>query len=236
MAATVLVVDDEPAISHILRFNLKNEGYRVLTASNAEVGLKLADRHSPDIIILDIMLPKMDGLEMLRILRQEHQTPVLFVSAKNDEIDKILGFKLGADDYIAKPFSVRELMLRVKAILKVTTARPPKGDVNRVCIGGIEIDFERHDVRVRGKAIKLAPREFQILKLLIEAKGKVLSREYLSKCLWGDDESFEIDIRGVDQHIARLRRKLLSERVRITTVSNFGYQMRVSKAENRAAE
>ena len=164
---------------------------------------------------------------MLRILRQESQVPVLFLSAKKDEIDRILGFKLGADDYISKPFSIRELILRVKAILKVTVFQAPKGTEKKVSLGKVEIDFDRHDVRVHGKPVKLAPREFQILQLLIEAKGKVLSREQLLTSLWGDEKSYDIDIRGVDQHIARLRRKLLSERSLITTLSNFGYQVRM---------
>jgi DNA-binding response OmpR family regulator len=223
----MLIVEDEPAISYVLRSNFKHEGYRVLTASNAETGLKLAKQHGPDIIILDIMLPKMDGLEMLRILRQESRVPVLFLSAKKDEIDRILGFKLGADDYIAKPFSIRELILRVKAILKVAVFQAPNEKGKKVSIGDVVIDFERHDVCVCGKPIKLAPREFQILKLLIEARGKVLSRERLLTSIWGEEQSFNIDVRGVDQHIARLRRKLLSERSLIATVSNFGYKARI---------
>ncbi|MBI3548345.1 MAG: response regulator transcription factor [Elusimicrobia bacterium] len=223
---TILIVEDERDINYILRTNFKKEGYNVLSATTAEAGLKLARQHRPDICILDIMLPNMDGLEMMKVLRQESQTPVLFLTAKKDEIDRILGLKMGADDYITKPFSIRELNYRVKAILNRTAFQARTGESGSLRMGELEVDLEKHDVRVKGKSVTLAPREFQLLKLLIEAEGKVLSREQLAVCIWGDDESIDIDIRTVDQHIARLRRKLGAERHRVATVNNFGYQVR----------
>jgi len=226
MDATVLVVDDERDINFILCSNLKREGFRTLSAFSAEAGLEQAKKHRPDLFILDIMLPKMDGLELMRLIRQDSNAPILFLTAKKDEIDRILGLKLGADDYIVKPFSVREVIARVKAILRRTHGAV-RGKTKSVArIGGIEMDFERHEVKVSGKRLNLSPREFQLLKLLAEAEGKVLSRERLAREIWGDDESVEIDIRTIDQHVARLRKKLLSERGRIVTISNFGYQIR----------
>ena len=228
MKETMLIVEDEKDINYALSSNFKKQGYHVLTAGTAEAGLKMAAQHDPDIVLLDIMLPKMDGLEMMRLLRQKSQAPVLFLSAKKDEIDRILGFKLGADDYITKPFSLQELSLRVKAVLR-HTGPAQKADEKPIRLGTLEIDFERHAVLVKGREVSLPPREFQLLKLLVEARGKVLTREQLAKCIWGDDDSMEIDIRTVDQHIARLRKKLLSEKSRIVTVNNFGYQIKMDE-------
>lgn len=223
---TMLIVEDEPDINYVLRSHFKKEGYNVLSAATAEAGLKLAHTHKPDIFILDISLPKMDGLELMQKLRQESQAPVLFLSAKKDEIDRIVGLKLGADDYITKPFSIRELSLRVKAILRHTSGKPGPSKEKAARVGGIEIDFERHVVKVNGAPVGLAPKEFQILKLLVEADGKILSRDQLAQSLWGAEQGLEMDIRIVDQHIARLRKKLGAERDRVATVSNFGYQIR----------
>jgi DNA-binding response OmpR family regulator len=226
MPATMLIVEDEKDINHILRATFKKEGYNVYAAESAETGLKLAQKHTPDIFILDITLPKMDGLELMQKLRQTSKAPVLFLTAKKDEVDRILGLKMGADDYMTKPFSIRELSLRVKAILRHANPEPPPGELKVMRIGGVSLDFERHEVLVHDKPIRLAPKELMLLKLLVEADGKVLSREQLATRIWGDDESMEFEIRTVDQHIARLRKKLLSERKLIVTVSNFGYQIR----------
>jgi DNA-binding response OmpR family regulator len=226
MPATILIVEDETDINYVLRSNFKKEGYNVLAASSAEAGLKLAQVNKPDIFVLDITLPKMDGLELMQKLREFSASPVLFLTAKRDEIDRIIGLKLGADDYITKPFSIRELSLRVKAILRHTTGKPQAGKEKLVNVGGIGVDFERHEVKVNGAPVSLAPKEFQILRLLIEADGKILSRDQLSQSLWGAEQGLEMDIRIVDQHIARLRKKLGAERDRVATVSNFGYQIK----------
>ncbi|MBI3299904.1 MAG: response regulator transcription factor [Elusimicrobia bacterium] len=226
--ATLLIVEDDPDISFILCECLKKAGHRVLTAKSAEEGVELARRRQPDLMVVDIMLPKMDGLELVRVLRQESEVPVILLTAKSDEVDRILGLKLGADDYIVKPFSVAEVASRVKAILR-RTAPAARGRGGKLRVGGIEMDFDRHEVTVNGRSPSLSPREFQLLRLLVEAQGRALSREILSKTLWGEDRSSEIDVRTVDQHIARLRKKLQGERHRIATVSHFGYQFKSSE-------
>ena len=224
----ILVVEDEKDLLKLIKYNLEKEKYEVITARDAETGLKLAEKEKPDLIILDIMLPKMDGLELLKTLRPKSRVPVILLTAKRSEMDRILGLKLGADDYVVKPFSVGELQARVEGILR--RAAEPRNDENGkgpVRIGDLEIDFDRHEILVKGKQSYLAPKEFAILKLLIEANGKVLSREQLLQLIWGHDKDMEIDTRTVDQHIARLRRKLRTESERIATVPNFGYQVKM---------
>jgi DNA-binding response OmpR family regulator len=173
-------------------------------------------------VVLDIMLPKMDGLEVLQLLRKESRTPVILLSAKRGETDRILGLKLGADDYVVKPFSHGELLARIEARLR--PAAPPDGRPAEV--GGMAIDVARHQVTVKGKLVRLAPKEFAVLRLLVEADGKVLSREQLLELIWGHEKGMDIDTRTVDQHVARLRRKLGDAGSRIVTVPNFGYQVR----------
>jgi DNA-binding response OmpR family regulator len=222
----VLVVDDEKDLVKLIKYNL-DKRFRVQAVGDAETGLKKAAEFKPDCIILDIMLPGMDGLEFLRALRRDSKTPVILLSAKRSETDRILGLKLGADDYVVKPFSVGELEARVENLLK--RAGPAAGAASgapTVKIAGLEIDFDRHEVMVRGKPARLAPKEFEILRLLVQADGKVLSRERLLQTIWGYGEDVEIDTRTVDQHVARLRRKLGPERERVATVSNFGYQLK----------
>lgn len=224
----ILLVEDEQDLAFLIRSNFKLEGFDLSIAGSAEAGLRMARARKPDLVISDIMLPKMDGLEMVRILRQESQVPVLFLTARKDEVDRIIGFKLGADDYMSKPFSMRELLCRVRAILRRAAPRPAASRSTFARVGGIEVDFDKHEVRVNGKFRSLAPREFQLLKLLIEAKGRVLSRESLMKRIWGYEESLGISTRTVDQHIARLRRNLLSEKARVLTVKNLGYRLRTA--------
>ena len=222
----ILIVEDEKDLVRLIKYNLEKEKYRVTTARDAETALKLVKSVRPDLIVLDVMLPKMDGIELLKTIRPEVQVPILMLTAKRSEMDRILGLKLGADDYIVKPFSVGELQARIEGHLRRSsgTATTKKTSVT---VGRIEVDFERHEVLVRGKAAYLAPKEFAILKLLIEANGKVLSREQLLQMIWGHEKDMEIDTRTVDQHIARLRRKLGEEAERIATVPNFGYQVKM---------
>ena len=221
----ILVVEDDKDLSRLLRFNFKKEGFDFLIAKSGEDGLRMALKHKPDLIISDIGLPKMDGIEMVRALRQKSQVPVIFLTAKREEVDRILGFELGADDYLAKPFSIRELICRVKAVLRRAGgragARRPSARV-----GAIEVDFGRHEVKVNGKSARLAPREFELLALLIEANGNVVSREQLLKQIWGIDACMEIQTRTVDQHVARMRRSLRSEGRRIVTIPSFGYRIK----------
>jgi DNA-binding response OmpR family regulator len=223
--AKILLVEDEAHLVRILRFNLKKEGFNFLSAKNGKTGLEMALKQKPNLVIADIMLPSMDGLEMLRALRQESQVPVIFLTAKRAEIDRILGFNLGADDYLSKPFSIRELICRVKAVLH-RLDRQAGARSHAIRIGGLEVNFDRHEVRVNGKYRHLAPREFKLLTMLIELNGEVISREQLLKRIWGIDKSMEISTRTVDQHVARLRRGLLSEKRRIITVKNIGYRIR----------
>lgn len=221
----ILIIEDEKDLVRLIRYNLEKEKYRVTTARDAETGLKLARTSKPDLILLDIMLPKMDGLEFLKTMRSEVDVPILLLTAKRSEMDRILGLKLGADDYIVKPFSLGELQARIAGHLRRAGQPAPGNGKKQMSVGKIEIDFERHEIMVKGQLAYLAPKEFAILKLLVEANGKVLSREQLLQLIWGHDKDIEIDTRTVDQHIARLRRKLRSEADRIKTVPNFGYQV-----------
>ncbi|MDE2293808.1 MAG: response regulator transcription factor [Elusimicrobia bacterium] len=225
----ILVIDDEPDISRILRMNLERHGYRVVTARDAETGLKTAREEKPDLFLIDVMLPKMDGMELCAVLRRETKAPIIFLTAMNAEVDRLLGFKLGADDYISKPFSIPEVEARVHAVLKRSMDHGGKERGGVVAAGSLEVDLERHAVRVNGKYKELAPKELEVLEVLARADGRVLTREELLKRVWGYDEeqSLEIDTRTVDQHVARLRRKLRPEGERLVTVKKQGYRLAV---------
>ena len=179
-------------------------------------------KDKPDLILLDIMIPKMDGLEVCRAIRQESNVPIIMVTARKEELDKVLGLELGADDYITKPFSVREVMARIKTILR--RAKPDTQLQETLQFGELRMDPERFTVLVKDKSAALSSKEFQFLKVLIEAKGKALSRDQLLEKVWGYDRSIEIDTRTIDQHIARLRDKLGPEAKRVITVKNVGYR------------
>ena len=224
----ILVVEDEKDISHLIRQTLAKEQFRVTCAGDGETGLRLARELKPDLMVLDVMLPKMGGLDLLRTLRPETKSPILLLTAKRSEMDRILGLKLGADDYVVKPFSIGELQARIEGHLRRAAAPLPGGDDKKpLRLGEMEIDFERHEILVKSQRVHLAPKELAILRILIEAGGKVMSRDKLLEIIWGHDESMEIDTRTVDQHVARLRRKLGCEGMRIVTVTNFGYQMKM---------
>jgi len=196
----------------------------VLAAYDAESGLKLIRKAAPDLVVLDIALPKMDGLELLGVLRRESDVPVILLSGKGGEMDRILGLKLGADDYVVKPFSIAELHARIAARLR--RARPAaKTKKAAAAAGALQMDFERHEVRAGGRPVRLAPKEFLVLRLLLEADGKVLSRERLLADVWGHEPGLDLDTRTVDQHVARLRRKLGAQGRLIATVPNFGYKL-----------
>ncbi|MBI2384767.1 MAG: response regulator transcription factor [Elusimicrobia bacterium] len=220
--ATIFVIDDEKDLVRLLRHNLEKGGYKVVSAPSAESGLKKIRESNPDLLILDIMLPGMDGLEFLRTLRGESDVPVILLSAKGSELDRVLGLKLGADDYMIKPFSMAELLARVAARLRKPSA--PKGGRN-AAIGPLAVDFARHEVTVEGRPVKLATKEFRVLELLLEADGKVLTRDALLQLVWEHDAGLDLDTRTVDQHIARLRRKLGAAGRLIATVPNFGYKL-----------
>lgn len=223
----LLLVEDDKDLVRLVRYNFEKEGYRVTVCGDGESALACARKEKPDVILLDVMLPKMDGLEVCRAMRQESRVPIIFLTAKKTEMDRILGLKLGGDDYVTKPFSVGELLARVEALLRRAGAPGQAQPESGVRIGELRVDFERHEVWVKGKPVDLTPKEFEFLKLLIEAKGKVLSRDLLLERVWGYDKSMEIDTRTVDQHIARLRRKLKSEGHRIATVTHVGYKIKL---------
>ncbi len=222
VSSRVLIIEDEKDIVRLLKYNLEKEGYTVLSAHDGEAGLALAKKEKPDLILLDLMLPKLDGMQVCRAIRQESQVPIIMLTAKKEEIDRIVGLELGADDYVLKPFSVRELLARVKTILRRT--RPIEEREKAFHVGQIAVDFARYTVQVKGKPVSLSAKEFEFLKILIQSNGKALTRDQLLEKVWGHEPSMEIDTRTIDQHIARLRDKLGPEAERVITVKNIGYR------------
>ncbi|ACR80261.1 MULTISPECIES: response regulator transcription factor [Kosmotoga] len=228
----ILVIDDEPSIVELLSFNLKKEGYDVLKAYDAEEALKIVEDNDVDMFIVDIMLPGMDGFELVRNLRstEKHRhTPVIFLSAKSEEFDKVLGLELGADDYITKPFSVREALARIRAIFRriQQSVQAKEERPKKITARDLEIDTEKYEVRVRGKLVNLTPLEFELLRFLAENEGKVFSRDVLLDKLWGYD--YYGDTRTVDVHIRRLRTKIEEDPSNpkyIITVRGKGYKFR----------
>ena len=220
----ILVVEDDKDIVRLLKYNLEKEGYRVVAASDGESGLAAARKERPELLILDVMIPKLDGFELLKMLRRESRAPILMLTARKEEVDRVLGLELGADDYVTKPFGVRELLARVKALLR--RAGPAEAAASVLRAGGIEMDVERYEVRVRGKDVQLTSKEFEFLKVLLQAGGRALSRDQILEKVWGYDRSMEIDTRTVDQHVARLREKLGAESARVATVKNVGYRIK----------
>jgi two-component system response regulator VicR len=207
LAKKILIVDDEKSIVDIVRYNLKKEGFETIEAFDGEQAVQLALNQKPDLIILDVMLPEMDGFTVLKKIRQTMSTPILMLTAKADEVDRILGLELGADDYILKPFSNRELVARVKANLRRTViedAAPKAGQTFES--NGILIDFDRFEIRRDGKIIELTRREFELVKFLAIHQGQIFSREALLEKVWGFE--FFGDVRTVDVTIRRIREKL----------------------------
>lgn len=220
----VLVIDDDKDTLMVLRRQLQNAGYGVLTAASAEKGIAAALAEQPALILLDVSLPEMDGFDAIQVLRRKTRVPILFLSGHTDTKDKVLGFKLGGDDYVCKPFSADELLARVERALK-RAAVPRSGSWGGpVAAGQLEVDLDCHEVRIAGRPVELTPKEFEMLSILIEADGKVVSRDDFLEKLWGAEKDMEISTRTVDQHIARLRRELKAEGRRIATVQGFGYK------------
>ena len=218
-------MDDEKDIVRMLDYNLKKEGYRTVCAREGAGVPLLAAKERPSLIILDLMLPGMDGLEICRRIKSDPKTaaiPIIMLTAKGEESDKVVGLEMGADDYVTKPFSVKELLSRVKAVLRRSLSAPEKPEIYRV--GRLELDCSRVTTSVKGKPAELTSREFELLKALILAGGKMLSRAALLEKAWGVDSSLEVETRTVDVHIATLRKKLGSEGHRIVTVKNYGYR------------
>ena len=219
---TVLVVDDEPTLVATLKYNLEREGYRVLTATDGESALALARSRRPDLLILDLMLPVMDGLEVCRALRREISLPILMLTAKGDEVDKVVGLELGADDYVTKPFGMRELLARVRALLRRSE---PTADAETIATGDLEIDLKRREARRAGKTLELKPKEMELLLFFVRNRGRAFTREQLLRDVWGYD--FLGDSRTVDVHVRWLRQKIEDEPakpVRLITVRGVGYR------------
>ena len=221
----ILIVDDETDIVDAITYQLKREGFRVQTAGDGARALALAQKELPDAIVLDLMLPELDGLEVCRLLRQQEKTkqiPILMLTAKTEEADRVVGLELGADDYVTKPFSVRELIARIKAILRRAKGGEPSDTLQ---CGALLVDAGKHVVSVQGKPLTLTAKEYGVLTALLEAKGRVLSREQLLERVWGYDRSVEIETRTVDLHVSQLRRKLGPiEGRRLLTVKAAGYR------------
>lgn len=203
----ILIVDDEKPIADILKVNLTKNGYRVTEAYDGDEAVKKALSEDPDLVLLDVMLPGQDGFTVLKKIREKSSVPVIMLTARDEEVDKILGLELGADDYITKPFSLRELMARVKANLRRTKlSSGDEGEKTKITFGDITIDLEKYEVIKRGNPVELTYREFELLKFLASRKGKIFSRETLLNKVW--DYEFYGDVRTVDVTIRRLREKI----------------------------
>jgi len=221
---SVLVIEDEKNIVELVKYNLEREGFAVQTALRGDSGLEEARKQKADLIILDLMLPEMDGLEVCRILKQDAKTaaiPIIMLTAKAEVTDQVVGLELGADDYVTKPFSPKELVARVRAVLRRVK---PKAKEEILRFGYLEVDTGRHTVALKGKSLELTSKEFDLLRTLMEAGGRVLSRERLLEHVWGYDQSLNVETRTVDMHIGQLRKKLKTEESRIITVKNAGYR------------
>jgi two-component system phosphate regulon response regulator PhoB len=230
-AETVLVVEDEPDIAELLQYVLAQEGFRVEAAHDGRTALERARRLQPSLVVLDLMLPEMSGMEVLKGIRGAPETRgarVILLTAKTDELDRVLGFELGADDYVTKPFSPRELVLRAKAVLK-RGIEPEPLEGARIRSGPIEVDLENHVALIQGKALRLTLTEFRLLADLVRARGRVRSREALLAEVWGYDA--EVLSRTVDTHVRRLRHKLGPAAAWLVTVRGVGYRVQDPAAE-----
>jgi DNA-binding response OmpR family regulator len=226
LPARILVVDDEPPIVDMLVYNLRRANYEVVVARDGEEALAAARRHKPDLIILDLMLPRLDGLEVCRALRREQDVPIIMLTARDSEVDRVVGLELGADDYVVKPFSVRELMARVKTVLRRTTARPAAAEDAALRAGPLAVDPASREARWDGTALDLTTLEFDLLHALVRHAGQVLTREQLLQQVWGYD--YFGDLRAVDAAVKRLRAKLRAagpQTEPLETVRGVGYKL-----------
>ena len=223
-----MVVEDDKALSEVLKYNLTKEGYNVVTAFDGSQALELARRERPDLILLDIMLPELDGFEVCRILRKEMNVPIVMLTAKGDEIDRVVGLEIGADDYVTKPFSMRELLARLRAMFRRVEAveLKPTATEALISVNGIEIDTARRKVSVGGSTVNLKAKEFDLLAFLGRNKGIVFSREQLLEKVWGYD--YPGSTRTVDVHIRWLREKIEADPAKpkyLITVRGVGYKL-----------
>lgn len=227
MSRFILVVDDEPAIRELLRFHLTKDGFEVVTAADGREALKLAREHRPDLILLDLMLPDVDGFELCRTLRAESTVPIVMLTARKEDVDKILGLELGADDYVTKPFNPREIVARVKAVLRRLNNPQDLADRELLQAGRLSMNLGSHEVLLHGNPIPLSRTEFELLKVLLLHKNRVLSRDVLLDRVWGAD--YVGDSRVVDVYIRYLREKLEDDPAHpahIETVRGVGYRFK----------
>jgi DNA-binding response OmpR family regulator len=231
MSETILIVEDEASLQETLAYNLRKQGYKVDTAGDGHTALQVARSLKPDLILLDIMLPVLDGFEVCRILRQETNVPILMLTAKDEEIERVIGLEMGADDYLTKPFSMRELQARVKALLRRVRLdrseyeQKPQTEAEILVFDNLELDLTRRELRLDGRPLPLKPKEFDLMTFLARHRGQVLTRDLLLERVWGWD--FSGGSRTVDVHIRWLREKIETEPAtpnRIVTVRGIGYR------------
>lgn len=227
-SSRILIVEDDPNLLETIKYNLRRESYDVLTEVDGVRALEIARKEKPDLIVLDVMLPKMSGFEVCRILRKDMTVPILMLTAKSEETDKIVGLEIGADDYMTKPFSMRELLARVRAMLRrsAMTSAQPSSEPALLRIGNLEINIASHQASLAGSVLVLGPKEFDLLAFLGRNKGLVFNREQLLEKVWGYD--YGGDTRTVDVHIRWLRQKIETDPanpMRLITIRGTGYKL-----------
>ncbi len=223
--APILLIEDEPALADSIHYSLEREGFRVVVAPDGERGIERFRADPPALILLDLMLPKLSGLDVCRIVRAESTVPIMILTAKDSEADKVAGLEMGADDYVTKPFSIRELVSRVRAHLRRAGMVAEPADVEVLTGGPVEMDVGRHEVRVRGEGVALTPKEFELLETFLLGRGRLLTRDYLIAEVWGAD--YFGDTKTLDVHVKRLRQKLERDPHHpeyLVTVRGLGYR------------
>ena len=222
----ILIVEDEGSLADSIRYNLEREGYVVTVAEDGRQALERFRAESPALVILDLMLPEVSGLDLCRTIRSESDVPIIMVTAKDSEADKVAGLELGADDYVTKPFSIRELLSRVRALLRRSRTRGSDAIAEDVLVGGpVAMDVVRHEVLVEGEATPFPPKEFELLETFLRRKGRLLTREFLIEEVWGPD--YYGDTKTLDVHVKRLRKKIEADPhdpTHLVTVRGLGYK------------
>lgn len=224
MQATILLADDDPHIRELCELYLHTEGFTVHTTNDGQAALDALPNAQPDLLILDLMMPRLDGYEVCRAVRQQSDLPIIMLTARDDDVDKIVGLELGADDYITKPFNPRELVARVRAVLRRARGQAkPAESAEVLALGDLTVDAQRREVQVQGTPVQLRSKEFELLQYLLENRGLALSREQILEAVWGYD--YYGETRTVDVHIAHLRKELSASQVQIETVWGVGYKL-----------
>ena len=225
-ATTILLVEDEEALADSIRYNLEREGFGVVVSGDGRGALERFRSDARSVLILDLMLPGLSGLDVCRMIRQGSDVPIIIVTAKDSEADKVTGLELGADDYVTKPFSVRELISRVRALLRRSRMGAPAADLEVLAGGPVQMDVARHEVNVNGSVVDFTPKEFELLEVLLRRKGRLLTREHLIEEVWGHD--YFGDTKTLDVHVKRIRRKIEPDPHEprfLTTVRGLGYKL-----------